>query len=176
MNRRNLLIGIGTAAVGSGAVLGSGALTQVSADRTATVNTADDSSAIIELGIPSGAPNVVTDGSTSTNGNNGQSIIDINLSNLNDNATTTLSPVFSIENGLDSAVGVKVTSSASGGVSIRTVGDGTSLTSDYYNLDASDTNTDGGTDYIEVELEIDTSTVTSGDITLTIEADTSQSA
>lgn len=49
MNRRNVLIGLGAVAAGGGAVLGSGAFSQVTADRTVSVSAAADSSA--QLGI-----------------------------------------------------------------------------------------------------------------------------
>lgn len=49
MNRRNVLIGVGAAAVGSGIVFGSGAFTQVSADRDITIEVDDDSQALLEL-------------------------------------------------------------------------------------------------------------------------------
>ena len=49
MNRRNVLIGLGTVAAGGGAVLGTGAFSQVEAQRTVTVNTDGDASALIGL-------------------------------------------------------------------------------------------------------------------------------
>lgn len=49
MNRRNMLIGIGAATAGSGAVLGSGAFTQVNADRTANFTVVGDNSAYLDL-------------------------------------------------------------------------------------------------------------------------------
>ena len=51
MNRRNVLLGLGTAAAGSGIVFGSGAFTQVEADRDITIDVANDSDsqAIVQL-------------------------------------------------------------------------------------------------------------------------------
>lgn len=49
LNRRNVLIGLGTVAVGSGAALGSGAFTQVSAQRTMDVAVAGDANAFLAL-------------------------------------------------------------------------------------------------------------------------------
>ena len=49
MNRRNVLLGLGTAAAGSGIVFGSGAFTQVEADRDLTIDVDDDSEGIIEI-------------------------------------------------------------------------------------------------------------------------------
>lgn len=49
MNRRNILTGLGAAAVGSSIVLGSGAFAQVSADRSVTIRIDEDSEALLEL-------------------------------------------------------------------------------------------------------------------------------
>ena len=49
MNRRNVLLGLGTAAAGSGIVFGSGAFTQVQAERDLTIGIDDDSNALLEL-------------------------------------------------------------------------------------------------------------------------------
>jgi len=53
MNRRSILLGFGTAAAGAGAVFGSGAFTQVQADRDLTVRVDEDSNAL--LGITAGS-------------------------------------------------------------------------------------------------------------------------
>jgi len=49
MNRRNVLTGLGAAAAGSGMVFGSGAFTQVQAERQVTINVDDDAQALVEL-------------------------------------------------------------------------------------------------------------------------------
>ena len=49
MNRRNVLLGLGTAAAGSGIVFGSGAFTQLEADRDVTISVEDDGSAQVGL-------------------------------------------------------------------------------------------------------------------------------
>jgi hypothetical protein len=54
MQRRNLLIGIGSIAAGSAATLGTGAFTTVSAERTTQVNVAADSSGYV--GISANGP------------------------------------------------------------------------------------------------------------------------
>jgi len=53
MNRRSILLGFGTAAAGAGAVFGSGAFTQVQADRDLTIRVDEDSNAL--LGITAGS-------------------------------------------------------------------------------------------------------------------------
>lgn len=49
MNRRNVLVGLGTIVAGGGAALGTGAFTSVEADRTVTVQTTGDASAFLSL-------------------------------------------------------------------------------------------------------------------------------
>ena len=54
MERRKFLIGAGSAAVGTSALVGSGAFTSVSAERTAKINVAGDSSSLLGLDASSG--------------------------------------------------------------------------------------------------------------------------
>lgn len=49
MNRRNVLIGLGAIAVGGGAAVSTGAFSSVEADRTVSVTTAGDASALLGL-------------------------------------------------------------------------------------------------------------------------------
>jgi hypothetical protein len=167
MNRRNVLIGIGTAAAGSGAVLGSGALTSVSANRTLSITTVDDDTASTNVQLSADSSLVTNTGS----GNNGQSQLEISLDNLNDDATTTLDPAFTVTNNVGDGVGVKVTSSI-GGVTLETESSGQTITSfpsgsgDDHNLD------DGGS--VSVVVEVDTATATDASGTITVEADTSE--
>ena len=49
MNRRNVLIGLGTAAAGSSMAFGSGAFTQVNADRSVNLRIDNDSDALVSL-------------------------------------------------------------------------------------------------------------------------------
>ncbi len=166
MNRRNVLVGIGTAAVGSGAALGSGALTSVSASRDLNITTVDDNNGA-NVGLVADSPLVGT-----TTGNNGQTILQIDLNSLNDDATTTLSPAFTITNNLGEAVGVRI-QGAPADVTIESNNNGHNLKSwpasgDDHSL------TSGGS--VSVDLIIDTSSVSDSDNTITIEASTAQSA
>lgn len=52
LNRRNTLIGLGTLAVGGGALAATGAFTTVEADRTVEVQAVGDASALLGLAIP----------------------------------------------------------------------------------------------------------------------------
>ena len=85
MNRRNVLIGLGAVAAGGGAVLGTGAFSQVEAKRSVTIETSDDASALLGLEAGSGTTGIV---GTETSGE-GESIIQFDESNLNGDATTT---------------------------------------------------------------------------------------
>lgn len=51
MNRRNVLVGLGTIVAGGGAALGTGAFSQVEADRTANIEVTDDAAAFLALEV-----------------------------------------------------------------------------------------------------------------------------
>ncbi|QGA81664.1 hypothetical protein [Halomicrobium sp. LC1Hm] len=130
MNRRNLLIGIGTAAVGSGAVLGSGALTQVQADRTVEVTTVGDANGLIGL---EGDGTYVTNDNTDTLTINIGEALGTNTGGsaegLNDDATTIIDSVVTITNNSTTDVDIQLngpsgsTPSDSATIGIGTVGD-----------------------------------------------------
>ena len=155
MNARNLLIGIGIVAVVTGTVLGSGALTTVNAERTATIDTTGDGSAAIGLSVASNASSIVDDSSGDT--------LDLTLQDLNKNATTTMT-AFNITNNVGEAVGIQVGSSESWltATNVNTSGN-------YVTLAAGDT--------ITVNLEVDTTSGSgysgsSDATTITVVADT----
>ena len=155
MNARNLLISIGIVAVVTGTVLGSGALTTVNAERTATVNTAGDGSAAIGLSVASNASSIVGSSSGDT--------LDLALQDLNKNATTTMT-AFNITNNVGEAVGIQVGSSESWltATNVNTSGN-------YVTLAAGDT--------ITVTLEVDTTSGSYSDSsnpTITVVADTQE--
>lgn len=163
-SRRNLLIGIGTAAVGGGAVVGSGALTQVEANRSVTVDVADDSNAFIELEESDDPPgNFVNTAS----GTNGASVIELQLDNLNDDALTTVGPVFDITNTANENVAVQITNDGGGDLTFREYQGGPDLGSNWVTVDAGNT--------LQVEIEVDTqgtNAVSASEIT--VEADSEQ--
>lgn len=88
MNRRNVLIGLGTVAVGGGAAFGSGAFSSVEADRTVSISTASDSDAFVGISVDgsyavdnSGSNDAVTidlEGSDSSDGFNDDAQTDVN--------------------------------------------------------------------------------------------------
>lgn len=92
MNRRNVLIGLGAIAAGGGAAFGSGAFSQVEADRAATFSVTNDGSALLGL---SGDGNYVSESDTGTAG---QSTIQFEFTNLNDDARSTFEDVLTITN------------------------------------------------------------------------------
>jgi hypothetical protein len=76
-------------------VLGTGAFTTVSADRTVSVDTASDDAALLELTPHDGPNGVYADGSS------GELVINFDAvpaTGVNQNATTTLSDVFNVTN------------------------------------------------------------------------------
>ncbi|VTT87317.1 unnamed protein product [Halorubrum sp. DM2] len=99
-NRRNVLIGLGGLVAGGGALIGTGAFTTVEAERTVTVNTAGDSSALLafaEAGDGTGSDVVnIVDGLLTINfdnasGENGSG--DDLAGGVNLNARTTIGAV-----------------------------------------------------------------------------------
>lgn len=92
MNRRNVLIGLGSITTGAGAIFGSGAFTQVEADRSANFTVTNDGSAILGL---SGDGDYVSETDTGTAG---ASTIEFNFDSLNDDAASTFSGVLIITN------------------------------------------------------------------------------
>lgn len=89
MRRRSTLLGLSGLVVGGGAVLGTGAFSTVEAERTVTIETAGDADAFLRLTDARGDSEYIEE-------DNG--IIQINLHNLNRNATTTFRELVEITN------------------------------------------------------------------------------
>lgn len=92
MNRRSVLIGLGAAGIGTGAIFGSGAFTNVEADREATFEVTNDGSALLGL---SGDGQYVEE---TDSGTAGEDIIEFNFSDLNDDAKSTFEGVLTVTN------------------------------------------------------------------------------
>ncbi|MFP8889647.1 hypothetical protein ACLI4U_07730 [Natrialbaceae archaeon A-CW2] len=90
LNRRNVLIGLGTIVAGGGAALGTGAFSSVEATRTVDVTTAGDSGGLVAMNI-SGA----------LEGEDGNTI-EFDLDNLNIDAVTRFQNAFDVTNNRDS--------------------------------------------------------------------------
>lgn len=97
MKRRKFLIGAGSIAAGSAAVMGTGAFTSVSANRSMEVQVADDANALLAIDDIDGSPN-----SEYVNTNGNTISIDISSaeggSGLNDQATTIIKDLLRITN------------------------------------------------------------------------------
>lgn len=85
MNRRNVLLFLGVIVLSGGLLLGSGAFSQVEAQRTVDVQTAGDGSAYA---------NLTGDGLYTTTGSNGE--VAMSFDRVNDNATTIVNDTLTI--------------------------------------------------------------------------------
>ena len=83
MNRRNVLLGLGTAAAGSGIVFGSGAFTQIEADRDVSISIVDDDDG---SGAVTLTPNPEVEG-VNADGGSGSAELQIDDGDLLSNAT-----------------------------------------------------------------------------------------
>ena len=95
LNRRNVLIGLGTVTAGSGVIFGTGAFSTVEADRTVSVNTSQDSNALVGLEIRDDS----IAGSDGTNDNT----IEFNESELNLDALTTYEDALRVSDNSDNS-------------------------------------------------------------------------
>lgn len=94
--RRNVLVILGVLTIAGGALFGTGAFTQVSAERTVDVNTAGDDSAQVGMNVTGDIA-----------GSDGQTIA-FEENNINLNATTRYDGSFTITNNGDSSFTVDI--------------------------------------------------------------------
>ncbi|MFC6729095.1 hypothetical protein ACFQDG_10625 [Natronoarchaeum mannanilyticum] len=135
MNRRNVLAGIGALTAGGGAVFGSGAFSQVEAERTVDISTTGDSGALLQF---SGSSTLVN-----LDGGNDSDLLKISASNLNKDATTTAKDAITVTNTGDNAVGFYVddeSSQVSGVDEIDIQVDGTSIVGSSNSVDLNASN------------------------------------
>lgn len=92
LNRRSVLIGLGAAGIGTGAIFGSGAFTSVEADREATFEVTHDEGALLGLDGDGQYVEETAEGSA------GEDIIEFNFSDLNDDAVSQFDGVLTITN------------------------------------------------------------------------------
>ncbi|TKX44624.1 hypothetical protein [Halorubrum sp. ARQ200] len=91
LNRRKMLIGLGGVSASSGALMGTGAFTSVEAERTLSVETAGDASALLGLEStdkPNGEYTELTSEGT----------VEVTLDTVNKHAVTTVRDVFRVTN------------------------------------------------------------------------------
>ncbi|QLD90676.1 hypothetical protein HWV07_17155 [Natronomonas salina] len=101
MERRNFVIGLGGIAASAGLVAGSGAFSQISADRDMTVTTANDSGSYISLAPVSDTSEYA---STTTDGHVQLHFGDINGAVVNDNAVSWFDNLVEIGNHVNNSV------------------------------------------------------------------------
>lgn len=160
INRRKVLTALGGITIGGGALFGTGAFSQVEADRSAEFTVKSDSNALLGL---SGDGTYVTEDASGTNSN---SIIQIAATDLNDDATTTLGTVTISNNGGDGSKWVYVGGGADGNSAVEFVADsdqdttgdsadnvseGDSVVGSSNNVEIADQSS------LTVEIEVDTS-------------------
>lgn len=136
MNRRTVLMGLGAAGVGSGALFASGAFTSVEAERTVELDTADDADAL--LAFEGNNENIIDD-------DEGQ--IRIDQDELNELATTRFEDALTVTNNGGENVGLSVDSEESEDGDLLGDGEvldirsgGNSIVDDAVDLDTGDEN------------------------------------
>jgi|AntDeeMetagen681_2_1112603.scaffolds.fasta_scaffold00539_4 hypothetical protein len=108
MNRRNVLVGLGTIVAGGGGALATGAFSQVQAERTIAVETTGDEGAY--LGLTANNTNIASSSSTSQ--------LTLTINQLNENALTEFEGVFTITNNGNDPVGITIEELDSGGSTV----------------------------------------------------------
>lgn len=161
MNRRNVLIGLGAITAGGGAVLGSGAFSQVEAERTVDLNTSGDSGALLQFA--DGGSELV-----GTEDVDNDAIIKLDAQNLNQNALTRADGAIEVTNTGQNDVGFYV--NGVGDVLDFEVNNETIVGSS----NAIDIGSGSGTAVIDVVVDLRGDTVGASDITkqVTFVADT----
>jgi len=118
MNRRNVLVGLGTAAAGSGIVFGSGAFTQVTANRDVSFDIETDDEALLDINpggdveaveLADGALDINTD-KFSDSGDEGLNVgAEINIGDDSEDTDNFETPAFTVTNKFDQAIDLDVT-------------------------------------------------------------------
>ncbi|NHN66101.1 hypothetical protein G9463_23125 [Haloarcula sp. JP-Z28] len=114
VNRRSVLLGLGTLSATVGGAFGSGAFSSVEATRSVNIETSDDSRALLsfeanKLGTTNGGTPEDTNGIISTTPEGSDtSVIEIKQTNLNKNATTTFKNALKVSNDSNKDVGLSV--------------------------------------------------------------------
>ncbi|MFC6874315.1 hypothetical protein [Halobellus marinus] len=138
-----------------GLVTASGAFTTVQAERTAEVNTAGDANALLAI-----QPADSNNGEEYASVNNGE--VEIQLTNVNTNATTEVDKVINITNQGSQGVDVKILREG-GNATAVTFYNGSATTGDNITVDSAGDNPDnlelGSGDSANVSMTIDTTNV-----------------
>ena len=165
-NRRSVLIGLGALTVGGGAVFGTGAFSQVDADRTVTVNTAGDGAALLAFTIEDSYEGVADGGESD--------VIQLDFgdedgdgADLNQNAETTFDDVLTVTNNGSEGVELSVNSNEVPDALTFETESGEDLAN---GVDISD----GASENITVIVDLITHDAPTGDQTVTFTADTDE--
>ena len=185
-NRRNVLIGLGSLVAGGGALLGTGAFTSVEADRTVSVETTGDASALLALTPADHDDDQSTDDNPYVTGSDdGQIQINLdgsiegeetNATGLNENAKTVFNELVAItNNGTEAVDSLSFSISTDGGADaslLSVIYDGSPVSNDTDVLDSPINAGDDVTFGLEVDLLGDsTSDDLDAEFTLTITAE-----
>ena len=172
MERRNFVIGLGGIAASAGLIAGSGAFSQIEADRTMSVTVADDANAYLSLAEGTGNSTFT---SLDADGNIQLAFAGLNTANgTNDNAVTSFDSLVEVGNNGDSQVTLGYTvrdsgnTDVTGDVSLYTgSAGGTDLAGQKLAAYDSSTSTK---DVLEFGVQMDTNVVADGAYTITISA------
>ena len=100
LSRRNVLGGLGLTVVAGGAAIGSGAFSQVEADRTVEVETVGDDAGLLALDVDTEYAGLSDGGDDSE--------ISLIFEDINQNATTTFEDALTITNNGNSPIGLLI--------------------------------------------------------------------
>lgn len=98
MNRRNVLFVLGTTVLLGGLLIGSGAFSQVQADRTVSVTTEGDASAALGLAVNNSSHSNVED--------TGDRTVELSFEKVNEDATVYYDDVLDVENNGDNSIDI----------------------------------------------------------------------
>ena len=174
MERRNFVIGLGGIAASAGLVAGSGAFSQIEADRNMSVTVADDAAAYLSLA--EGTGDAAYSG-VDADGNVELAFGAVNeATGANDNAVSWFDALVEVGNNGDNQVTLGYTVTDSGGVDVTGsvnlyTGSAGGTTTDLagQTLAAYDT-TNSVKDVLEFGVEMDTNTIAGDTYTVTISA------
>lgn len=159
LNRKNTLVLLGVLVVSGGIVLGTGAFSTVQAERTVTVETAGDSSALLGLDA-----NTTYNGLNSTGGTDGA--LQLGINNVNENAITTFDNAVNVTNRGANTVYFSVDTESGSGLTF-TNSTGADLSSNEVELSPGES--------AWVSLEVDTTGSVSSSSTVTFWANSTAS-
>ena len=123
MNRRNVLVLLAVVAIGGGLIAGTGAFSQVEANRAVDVGVNGDSSALLGIAVNTSSSLV---NATTTDGD-GVETIEFEENRLNDNATTRYDYALNVTNNGDSDVNFYVEDDNTGVIDMENANDGSSV-------------------------------------------------